>query len=89
MPAKKIDGDGRTSMSPTRPSNCSERLRTNRGQCVVPGTSDLSAASIWQPLHTPSVKLSPRAKNVSNCRLSCALKRIDFAQPSPAPSTSP
>jgi phosphoribosylformylglycinamidine synthase len=27
----------------------------------------LSCASIWQPLHTPSEKLSARAKNAANC----------------------
>ena len=86
---KKIDGVGRTSTSPTRPSNCSERLRTKRGQCAAPGISGFSADIIWQPLQTPSEKLSGRAKNASNCSRSAALNRIDLAQPSPAPSTSP
>ena len=34
MPAKNSDGVGNTSTRPKRPSNCSERLRTKRGQCV-------------------------------------------------------
>ena len=63
MPLKKIDADGSTSTSATRPSNCSERLRTNRGQCSVPGISDLSVDSIWQPLQMPSVNVSGRSKN--------------------------
>ena len=33
MPARKIDGDGCSSTSEKRPSNCSPRLRTKRGQC--------------------------------------------------------
>ena len=44
------------STSARRPSNCSERLRTKRGQCAAPGISSRSADSIWQPLQTPSVK---------------------------------
>ena len=56
----------------------------------VPGINDFSAASIWDStLHDPSVKVSGRAKNASNCARATLLKRIDFAQPSPAPSTSP
>ena len=65
MPRKKIDGVGSTSTSPTRPSNCSERLRTKRGQCAAPGISDFSADIIWQPLQTPSEKLSrPREERL-------------------------
>ena len=48
-----------------------------------------SAASIWQPLHTPSAKVSLRPKNASNCCASTALNITERAQPSPAPSVSP
>ena len=89
VPAKNNDGDGRTSTSPNLPSNCSDRLRTNRGQCPAPGTSDFSAESIWQPLQTPSVNVSGRSKKAANCSRRLALNRTDLAQPSPAPSTSP
>ena len=41
MPAKNSDGDFTTSTRLKRPSNCSERLRTKRGQCCVPGISSL------------------------------------------------
>jgi hypothetical protein len=64
-------------------------LRTKRGQSAAPGTSGASAAIIWQPLQTPSAKLSGRAKKRVNSSRARALKSIDFAQPSPAPSTSP
>ena len=63
MPAKNSDGDSTTSTRLRRPSNCSERLRTKRGQCCVPGMSSRSADIIWQPLHTPSENVSGRAKN--------------------------
>jgi hypothetical protein len=55
----------------------------------APGISGFSADIIWQPLQTPSEKLSGRAKNAANCSRSAGLNRIDLAQPSPAPSTSP
>ena len=41
-----------------RASNCSERLRTNRGQCAAPGMIDFRCANIWQPLHTPRLSVS-------------------------------
>ena len=62
MPSKKIDGERASSTSEKRPSNCSPRLRTKRGQLAAPGTISLSAANIWQPLHTPSEKVSLRSK---------------------------
>ena len=37
MPARKIDGEGCSSTSEKRPSNCSPRLRTKRGQLCAPG----------------------------------------------------
>ena len=78
-----------TSSSTSRASNCSERLRTKCGQCAAPGMSSRRLLIIWQPLHTPSANVSPRAKNAANSSRARALNRIDFAQPSPAPSTSP
>ena len=58
MPRKNSDGDSTTSSRPRRASNCSLRLRRKRGQCSAPGMIGLSCDSIWQPLHTPSAKLS-------------------------------
>ncbi|CFW30777.1 Uncharacterised protein [Bordetella pertussis] len=37
-------------------------MRVKRGQCSAPGIMGASAAIIWQPLHTPSAKVSGRAK---------------------------
>ena len=48
-----------------------------------------SADIIWQPLHTPSANVSGRAKNALKSSRRREWNRIDFAQPSPAPSTSP
>ena len=66
MPSKQMDGERASSTSENRPSNCSPRLRTKRGQFAVPGTISLSAANIWQPLHTPSVNVSARSKKPWN-----------------------
>ncbi len=44
--------------SDSRASNCSERLRTKRGQSPAPGMSSCRLESIWQPLQTPSAKVS-------------------------------
>ena len=66
MPAKNSEGESSISSCETRASNCSERLRTNRGQSAAPGISSCRADSIWQPLQTPSAKLSSRAKNALN-----------------------
>ena len=75
--------------SARRASNPSLRLRTKRGQAPAPGMISLSAAIIWQPLHTPSANVSRRSKNAANMSRARPLNRIDFAHPSPAPSTSP
>ena len=57
------------------------RLRVKRGQACGAG-DDVgdSAASIWQPLQTPSAKVSARPKKVSNCSASCGLNS-DRARP--------
>src|ERR1700754_3234463 len=89
MPAKKIDGELCTSTSEKRASNFSDLLRVNFGQASAPGIIDARLLIIWQPLQMPSANVSSRAKNAANISASCALKRIVFAQPSPAPSTSP
>jgi hypothetical protein len=89
MPVKKIDGLSSTSTSDSRASNCSLRLRVNLGQCWAPGMMGASAAIIWQPLHTPSAKVSPRWKKAANASASAGLNITDRAQPSPAPSVSP
>ena len=89
MPLKKIEGVGSTSTRLSRASNCSLLLRVKRGQASAPGMMAASAASIWQPLQTPSAKVSGRAKKLANWSASFGLKRIERAQPSPAPSVSP
>ena len=89
MPASSTDGDFCTSTSEKRASYCSLRFCTKRGQCAVPGMMLFRAANIWQPLQMPKAKESPRAKKRSNSSRAPAWNRIDFAHPSPAPSTSP
>src|SRR5712671_885876 len=89
MPEKKNEGDACTRNITSLDSNCSERLRTKCGQDDAPGISSRRLLIIWQPLHTPSAKESRREKNAANWSRARALNRIDFAQPSPAPSTSP
>ena len=54
------------------------------GHAAVPGISDFSAASIWQPLHTPSANASSRAKNSANS-LRAALVDRESSSPSPRP----
>ncbi len=89
MPAKKIDGELCTSTNEKRASNCSDLLRVNFGHACAPGIIDARLDIIWQPLQMPSANVSGRAKNAANMSASLSLKRIVFAQPSPAPSTSP
>ena len=66
MPWKNSEGLSSTSTSDRRASNCSLLLRVNLGQCCAPGMMGDSAAIIWQPLHTPSAKLSGRLKKAAN-----------------------
>ena len=68
MPVKKIDGESSTSTIDRRASNCSLLLRVNFGQACAPGMIGASAAIIWQPLQTPSAKVS-RAVEESGERL--------------------
>ncbi|MNR25889.1 hypothetical protein D3C85_1430620 [compost metagenome] len=89
MPAKKIDGDCSTCTVTKRASYCSDWLRVNFGQALAPGMIGARLLSIWQPLQTPSAKVSWRLKKAANCSAICALNRMVLAQPSPAPSTSP
>ena len=63
MPASRTDRFSGTSTSRVRASNCSERLRTKRGQCPDPGISSWRLESIWQPLQMPRAKVSERSKN--------------------------
>ena len=58
MPAKKIDGDCCTSTITKRASNCSDWLRAKCGQSSAPGMISCRLLIIWQPLHTPSAKVS-------------------------------
>ena len=53
-----------------------------------PGMSDFSALIIWQPLQTPSAKVSGRPKKAENCSRARALNRM-VGPAWPAPSTSP
>ena len=85
MSAKKSDGDSGISTCTSRPSNCSDTLRSKRGQSRAPGMIERRRLIIWQPLHTPSAKLSLRAKNATNISASVGLWRIVFAQPPPGP----
>ena len=73
-----------------RASNCSDAV-AHEARPVLGARDELLAAPhiIWQPLQTPSANVSGRAKNAANCSRARGLNRIDFAQPSPAPSTSP
>ena len=89
MPAKNKLGLSSTSTSDSRASNCWLALRVKCGQSAAPGMMALSAAIIWQPLHTPSAKLSRRLKKVAKASARAGLNRMDRAQPSPAPSVSP
>ena len=89
MPRKNSDGVASTSSMTSRASNCSEALRTKCGQWAVPGMISCRLLIIWQPLQTPSANVSGREKKPAKASRSRALNRIDFAQPSPAPSTSP
>ena len=89
MPAKRIEGDFWISTRVSRASYCSDRLRSKCGQFCAPGMIEVRLPIIWQPLHEPSANESGRLKNASNSARARALKRIDLAHPSPAPSTSP
>jgi hypothetical protein len=60
MLAKKSDGESAISTMHTRASKRAEMLRVKRGHSGLPGTSSRSCAIIWQPLQTPSEKVSPR-----------------------------
>ena len=62
MPANSTERDSTTSTSERRASNCSDSLRRNRGHSSAPGINGFSAENIWQPLQTPSEKLSLRRK---------------------------
>src|SRR5450830_617733 len=58
MPLKNKEGDSKTSTIANLASNCSDLLRTKCGQCAAPGINSRKLLIIWQPLHTPSAKLS-------------------------------
>ena len=89
MPCRKIESESATCTNTTRASYCSLKLRRSIGQFCAPGISDLSPDSIWQPLQTPKAKVFVSLKKRWNCCASASLNKIDFAQPWPAPSTSP
>ena len=89
MPLKNNEGDSKISTMANLASNCSDWLRTKCGQCDAPGINSRRLLIIWQPLHTPKAKLSCRVKNAENSSRARALNKIDLAQPSPAPNTSP
>ena len=72
-----------------RPSNFSDLLRVNFGQAWAPGMMDFNMLTLSQPLQIPKRKLSVRAKKRANWPARLALNKMFFAQPSPAPSTSP
>jgi hypothetical protein len=55
----------------------------------APGMMGARWLIIWQPLQTPSAKVSLRCEEGLEFGAQASLKRIDLAQPWPAPSTSP
>ena len=87
--AKISEGDLGTRTMPNRASNCSDSLRLNFAQWFACGMISARLLIIWQPLHTPRLNVSGRAKKAANISRSLALNKMIFAQPSPAPSTSP
>jgi hypothetical protein len=66
MPCRNNDGLSTTSTRLRRASNCSEPFLRKRGQLSEPGINSRKCDNIWQPLQTPSAKLSPRSKNAWN-----------------------
>jgi hypothetical protein len=58
-------GSNRTST--VRASNCSERLRTKRGQNSRRGSVSCRFDIIWQPLHTPRAKAVLAGEERWNC----------------------
>ncbi|GKT77878.1 multidrug resistance transport transmembrane protein [Colletotrichum tofieldiae] len=93
MPWRKTDGvaarDSSILTMVKRASNCLLAFSTNVGQFSVPGISSLRRVIIWQPLQTPSANVSGRLKKFSNSWRACLCSRMDCAQPTPAPKTSP
>ena len=84
MPRKNSDGERAISTCTRRASNCSDRLRTKRGQCDAPGTRSPSALIIWQPLHTPSANAVAAARRTPRTRRRAA-RRTGSTSPSPRP----
>ena len=73
MPAKKSDGlDGYLACT-NLPSNCPSGSSRNEASAVRPEPMPSIALIIWQPLHTPSAKLSSRLKNSTNISASFGL----------------
>ena len=66
IPERNIEFDTSTLTKLNLPSNCSDRLRTKRGHCSAPGINSRNKDTIWQPLQTPSVKVSARSKKSEN-----------------------
>src|SRR3546814_13575605 len=66
MPRMNSEGESGISTMDKRASYFSDWLRVKRGQCSAPGIMPAKAAIIWQPLHTPSAKVSGRAKSAAN-----------------------
>ena len=62
---------------------------SNEGQFCEPGIISFKLETIWQPLQTPRVKLSVLEKYSENSSFALLFRRIEFAQPLPAPKTSP
>ena len=66
-----------------RASKRSLRLVVKRGQASAPGIMSASSANIWQPLHTPSAKVSrngrrwPWASRDERIRVATVLDRLD------------
>lgn len=92
MPCRKTEGAfglSRISTMQKRASYCSLAFRWKLGQVSAPGTRDLRRLRNWQPLHTPNEKVLGLMKKSVNCCRIPLWSSTDFAQPWPAPNTSP
>mmetsp|Transcript_35430 Transcript_35430/g.79943 ORF Transcript_35430/g.79943 Transcript_35430/m.79943 type:complete len:590 (-) Transcript_35430:560-2329(-) len=97
MPLRSTAGEPASTLRQDhRLSNLPDSLCTNRGWCPsaslppapsAPGTHPRRARN-WQPLQTPSEKVSLRPRKASNCSRSPGLNLTTAAHPLPESSTS-
>ena len=90
MPAKNSDGERATSTSTSRASNCSRRVAHEARPVRGAGNDLAQRCSSSGSRCTRRARTCRRARRTPRTRRAArGLNRIDFAQPSPAPSTSP